>query len=367
MFKFKLILGTVIFSLFISACSTSDNGTKGLNEQQLFNHQFGAIYQNRSYIPNGQQFAFNRTNLKGNIVNQTGFLEQISVIKNRSPRMANQFNTTYQKALAWALSGGDLRQLSQYSLNMKQMRGMDGYQNVMMTGYFSPVLEARRTPQGRFQHPLHKLPSASERRVSRAQIYAGALNGKGLEIAYTDSQIDNFFLEVQGSGYVDFGDGNLNYLGYAGRNGYSYTSIGRLLVEDGEISRQEVSKQSILNWAKRNPNRVQSLLERNASYVYFRNDPKGKVIGSAGIPLIPLASVAADRTIIPSGSVLLVEEPIIDRNGKWEGRHQFRLMVALDVGGAVKGHHLDLYQGIGKEAGHRAGLLKHYGRVWVLQ
>ena len=109
------------------------------------------------------------------------------------------------------------------------------------------------------------------------------------------------------------------------------------------------------------------MLERNEAYVFFKNDPSGKVKGSAGVPLVAMASVASDRDVIPSGSVLLVEVPDIDNNGNWLGTHKLHLMVALDVGGAVKGHHFDLYRGIGARAGHIAGLSKHYGRVWVLR
>jgi len=91
------------------------------------------------------------------------------------------------------------------------------------------------------------------------------------------------------------------------------------------------------------------------------------VKGSAGVPLVPMAAVASDRNVIPSGTVLLVEVPDIDNDGNWMGTHKLHLMVALDVGGAVNGHHFDLYRGIGDQAGHIAGLSKHYGRVWVLQ
>ena len=204
------------------------------------------------------------------------------------------------------------------------------------------------------------------KRFTRQQIYNGALAGKGLELAYSDSMLDNFLLGVQGSGYVDFGNGNLNYFAYAGQNGFKYQAVGRLLVEDGEIPKEKMSIQAIRDWGKANPSRVQGLLERNPSYVFFKNDPSGKVKGSAGVPLVPMAAVASDRNLIPSGTVLLVEVPDIDNDGNWKGTHKLHLMVALDVGGAVNGHHFDLYRGIGDEAGHIAGLSKHYGRVWVL-
>ena len=130
-----------------------------------------------------------------------------------------------------------------------------------------------------------------------------------------------------------------------------------------------MSAQAIKDWAKRNPSRAQSLLERNPSYVFFRFDDTQDVKGSAGVPLVALASVASDKSIVPSGSVLLVEMPLIDNQGNWTGKHEMRLMVALDVGGAVKGHHFDIYQGIenaNNKAAQTAGLLKHFGRVWVL-
>ncbi len=66
-------------------------------------------------------------------------------------------------------------------------------------------------------------------------------------------------------------------------------------------------------------------------------------------------------------TTLLAEVPLLDNNGKFNGQYELRLMVALDVGGAIKGQHFDIYQGIGPEAGHRAGWYNHYGRVWVLK
>ena len=85
------------------------------------------------------------------------------------------------------------------------------------------------------------------------------------------------------------------------------------------------------------------------------------------MPLIGRASVASDRSIIPAGTTLLAEVPLLDNNGKFNGQYELRLMVALDVGGAIKGQHFDIYQGIGPDAGHRAGWYNHYGRVWVLK
>lgn len=364
-FSFKTFSLAIMTALLAACGSNSPKNTyfpttsNGSDPQQ-----FGAKYAGRIY----QQAAFSpvaRVENQSAVINQGDFLTQLSNVKGYSPKLADRFYNSYDKITNWVLAGADVRELAQYGIQPQIMRGFDGYQNVLMTGYYSPVIHARRSPQGKFQHPIYRMPA--NKRFSRAQIYAGALNGKGLELAYSDSMLENFLLGVQGSGYVDFGDGNLNYFAYAGQNGYPYTVVGRLLVEDGEVPKEKMSIQAIREWGNANPSRVQGLLERNSSYVFFKNDPSGKVKGSAGVPLVPMAAVASDKNVVPSGSVLLVEVPDMDNNGNWLGTHKLHLMVALDVGGAVKGHHFDLYRGIGDQAGHIAGLSKHYGRVWVLQ
>lgn len=372
--KFRKNLGIKVFSLvtatsLLVACGgsptkvSSNNGSSILTPTGDDPQKFGAKYSGRQY----QQSILtpvSRVDNQSAVINQGDFLTQLSNVKAYSGRLSDRFYGNYEKITNWVLSGADVSQLSQYGINPQIMKGFDGYQNVLMTGYYSPVIHARRTPQGKFQNPIYAMPA--NKRFTREQIYAGALEGQGLELAYSDSMLDNFLLGVQGSGYVDFGNGNLNYFAYAGQNGFKYQAVGRLLVEDGEIPKEKMSIQAIRDWGNANPSRVQGLLERNPSYVFFKNDPSGKVKGSAGVPLVPMAAVASDRNVIPSGTVLLVEVPDIDNNGNWKGTHKLNLMVALDVGGAVNGHHFDLYRGIGDQAGHIAGLSKHYGRVWVL-
>lgn len=349
-------------AVFVAGCS-SNKSTNKQSAYQADHEKLGAVYKGRQYL--GQNFvSVPSVAAQGSIVNFQDFLRQVNNVQMYSDNISGRYAGTYGKVSSWIASGGKVSDLARYNIHALQMRGEDGFQNVLMTGYYSPVIKVRRSPQGEFQHPIYAMPS--NKRFSRSQIYDGALEGQGLELAYSNSMLENFLLGVQGSGYVDFGNGNLNYFAYAGQNGYKYTSVGRLLVEDGEVPKEKMSVQAIREWGERNPNRVQGLLERNPSYVFFKNDPSGQVKGSAGVPLIGLAAVASDKRLVPSGSVLLVEMPLIDNAGNWTGKRELRLMVALDVGGAVKGHHFDLYQGIGDKAGHTAGLLKHYGRVWVL-
>lgn len=346
-------------ALLVVSCSSD----KKQDTERAEHIKFGAVYKGRQYMPHNFMHV-SQVAANGSIVNFQDFLKQLNNVRAYAGGITGRYAGTYGKVSSWISSGGKISDLARYNIHALQMRGEDGFQNVLMTGYYSPVINARRYPQGQFQNPIHAMPS--QKRFTRSQIYDGALDGQGLELAYSDSMLENFLLGVQGSGYVDFGDGRLNYFAYAGQNGYKYTSIGRLLVEDGEIPKEKMSIQAIREWGKKYPHRVQSLLERNESYVFFKQDPSGQVKGSAGVPLVALASVASDKNLVPSGSVLLVEVPLIDYHGNWTGKHELRLMVALDVGGAVKGHHFDIYQGIGDEAGHNAGLMKHYGRVWVL-
>ncbi|WP_386692748.1 MULTISPECIES: murein transglycosylase A [unclassified Lonepinella] len=353
-------------SALLIACSSNNKQPTRIkaNVSNTEMQKLGAKYNGRIYTP--EVFTtVSRVDNNSTIVNPKNFIYQLNNVRHYSSGITNRFASNYSKIQQWVNAGAKVSDLARYGIYPQVMAGADNYQNVLMTGYYSPVIHARRTPQGRYTQPIYAMPS--QKRFTRAQIYAGALAGKGLELAYSDSMLDNFLLGVQGSGYVDFGDGRLTYLAYAGQNGFQYTSVGRLLVEDGEIPKEKMSVQAIREWGQRNPSRIQGLLERNQSYVFFKNDPTGQVKGSAGVPLVPMASVASDRRIVPSGTVLLIEVPQIDNNGNWTGQHQLHLMVALDVGGAVKGQHFDLYRGIGDQAGHISGLSKHYGRVWVLR
>lgn len=358
--KFLLRLGLLLTTtLLLTHCSSDVKQQSPWAEYEAL----GAKYTGRTHLSLPLTRAYQIDNQSG-VVNQGDFLTQLSKVRNYSPRLNENHAHTYAKVTSWVAAGGDVKDLSSFNINIQQMAGVDGYQNVLMTGYYIPVFQARTTPQGEYQHPIYALPK--NRRFTRAQIYAGALKGQGLELGYT-TMYNVFAMGVQGSGFADFGGGKLAHFAYGGQNGFSYTSVGRLLVEDGEVEKEKMSMQAIKEWGEKNPDRFQSLLERNQSYVYFKHDPTFDVKGAAGVPLVGLASVAVDRNIIPLGSVLLVEIPQLDKKGRWTGKHVLHLAVALDVGGAIKGQHLDLYQGIGDDAGHTAGLLKHYGRVWVLQ
>lgn len=311
----------------------------------------------------------NEPSARGKPVNAKDYVNQVMEVRYASSSLYNKYTSTFQAVEQWIRSGADTRTLNQYGISAYQMEGTDNFGNVQFTGYYTPVLQARYTAQGEFQYPLYRMPAKGKNRLpNRAAIYTGALNNN-LIAAYSNSIMDNFMMEVQGSGYVDYGDGRpLMFFGYAGKNGHAYRSIGKVLIDRGEVARENMSMQAIRQWADtHSAAEVRELLEQNPSFVFFKPESFAPVRGASGIPLIAKASVASDRSLIPAGTTLLAEVPELDKNGKFTGKYHMRLMVALDVGGAIKGQHFDMYQGIGTEAGHSAGFYNHYGRVWVLK
>jgi len=250
-----------------------------------------------------------------------------------------------------------------------QLAGQDQRGNVQITGYYVPVIPVRHLPDEVYRYPLYRKPAqpnADGSYPSREEIdFENALAGQGLEIAYTSSLVENFFLHVQGSGVVEYEDGERKLLSWGGVNGHAYRSLGKELIERGEIDRAHISAQSIRQWLSDNPDRNREILSTNPSYLFFSEGPQSPV-GAANVPLTPLYSAAVDPKVIPLGSILLAQVPKLDSYGNLIG-HEFRLLLAQDKGGAIKGPgHIDWYQGIGEEAHFHAGQLKHFGKVWLL-
>jgi len=298
----------------------------------------------------------------------TEFQKQAEQVVNKSSSMAAMYQPLYAKLNEWVLQSGDPSELANFDIQAAQLGGGDKKGNVLFTGYFSPVIELRHEANETFKYPLYRKPSCSSDCPTRAQIYAGALEGQGLELGYAANMIDPFLMEVQGSGFVHFEDDDtLEYFAYGGKNNKAYISIGKVLIERELVTRENMSMKAIKEWVLANDEEtVRELLEQNPSYVFFNPQADAPVTGSAGIPLLPMASVAGDRSILPMGTPILAEVPLLNADGSWSGAHQLRLLIVLDTGGAVKQNHLDLYHGMGPRAGTEAGHYKHFGRVWKL-
>lgn len=259
----------------------------------------------------------------------------------------------------------------------------DAQEDSIMTGYFEPELHGSLTQTQRFKYPIYNTPKdlvvvdlasvypdlkeyrlrgrLEENRVipyySREEIETLDVNAE--LICYCDSKIDKFFLEVQGSGRVKLDNGDVIYIGYDNQNGRKYSSIGKHLVKSGELTQEEVSLQTIRAWFKKNPERVDEILNHNASLVFFKERQK-PASGSLGLVLTPLRSIAVDRRYIPLGSMVYL-------SASGEKRDYQRTVFAQDTGGAIKGVlRADMFLGFGDDAGEIAGELKAPLKLWIL-
>jgi membrane-bound lytic murein transglycosylase A len=260
----------------------------------------------------------------------------------------------------------------------------------LITGYYEPLLRGSRRPTARYRYPVYGVPDdllvvdlaelhpelkgmrlrgrVEGRRVvpyyDRAQIESGRAAVHGREIAWVDDAIELFFLHVQGSGRIRLEDGGTLRVGYADHNGHPYRSIGRWLVERGELPLEQASMQGIKAWARRNPGRVPELLHHNASYVFFRElegDASGPP-GALGVALSAGRSIAVDPRFVPLGAPVYVATT-------WpnSAKPLNRLMLAQDTGSAIRGAvRADFFWGHGEDAAREAGRMRQRVRMWVL-
>ena len=260
----------------------------------------------------------------------------------------------------------------------------------LVTGYYEPLLHGSRTRTARYRYPVYGVPP-DLLTIDLSSVYPdlkykrlrGRLEGQrvipyfdrgeidqspsplgGLEIAWVDDPIELFFLHIQGSGQIQLGDGKRLRVGYADQNGFPFRSLGRLLIERGEIAPGHASMQGIKEWARRHPRRVRRFLDANPSYVFFRelpNDLPGP-IGALGAPLTAERSIAVDARVVPLGAPVYLATTWPDSPRLLE-----RLMVAQDTGGAIAGGvRADFFWGFGDAAGSLAGKMRQEGRMWVL-
>lgn len=255
------------------------------------------------------------------------------------------------------------------------------------TGYFEPELAGSRTKAPGFATPLYKRPpdlveadlglfsgDLDGRKLrgrvidggfvpypDRAAIMAGALAGKGLELAFAADPHEAFFLEIQGSGRLRLADGSIMRVGYAGQNGHRYVAIGKVLIDRGALPKGGATMDSILAWLRANPAEAPGVLAANPSVVFFRELTGDGPVGAMGVAVTPQISVAADPAFIPLGAPLLVETTL-------PGDLPLKaLMVAQDTGGAIKGaNRIDLFRGSGDKARAEAGAQAAKARIVVL-
>lgn len=275
--------------------------------------------------------------------------------------------------------------------NVYATQQVEGAQQGLITGYYQPVLKGAKTASERYPVPLYKVPAdlitvnlsnlfpdLKYKRVrgriqgqtlipyySRAEIEQLQSPLLGNELLWVNDPVEAFFLQVQGSGIVELENGERIPVGYADQNGHPYQSIGKVLVERGELTASEASMQGIKSWGQQHPDQLQALLNANPSYVFFKLLPTGLSgpLGALGVPLTPARSIAVDPFYIPLGAPVYMATtyPYPDSDKPLQ-----QLMVAQDTGGAIKGGvRADIYWGDGESAGKLAGAMRQQGQLWV--
>jgi membrane-bound lytic murein transglycosylase A len=292
-------------------------------------------------------------------------------------------------------SAPDARQFFEANFTPYQIVQSTGLHQVndagLITGYYEPLLRGSRTPSLAFPVPLFAppddlltvdlgelFPELKGKRVrgrvqgrkvvpyyTRGEI-AGKPSLQGKELVWIDNAVDAFFLEVQGSGRVQLTDGSMVRMAYADQNGQPYRSIGRYLVDQGQMTLDQASAQSIRRWVDAHPERKQEVLNANPSVVFFREEkienPAEGPKGALGVPLTAGRSLAVDPQFVPLGAPVFLSttQPNSDVPLR-------RLVMAQDTGGAIRGiNRGDFFWGFGPAAGESAGRMKQQGRMWLL-
>jgi len=251
---------------------------------------------------------------------------------------------------------------------------------VLYTAYYTPILDGSLWPDDVYRYALYALPPDLEKAVdgtilgqrteaglapypSRRIIEANRLlDGMELELVYLRDPLDAFIAHVNGSAIVRLNDGTDVRLGYSGKNGRKYTSLGAELVKDGFIGADQLSLSSIRAWARAHPDLVTAYLDRNASYVFF-TPIDGPPRGSLNVTVSPQRTLATDKALFPRGAIVYVDTTLPMEHG---GRAVFRqLMFDQDTGGAIRtAGRADIYLGMGPEAEHRAGSTRSTGQLY---
>jgi len=286
--------------------------------------------------------------------------------------------------------GHDPRRFFENQLKPYAVLAADSNATGLVTGYYEPLLRGSRTRVKGYEQPVRGVPDdlltidlgtvfpeLKDKRVrgrlegnkvvpywSRAEIAARGDKVPSRTLLYVDDAVELFFLQVQGSGRVNLPDGTTVRLNYADQNGYPYQSIGRVLVDRGELKLEDASMQGIQAWARANPGRLDELLNSNPSYVFFREAPNGNggPVGALGVPLTAGRSIAVDPRSVPLGAPVFLATTRPNSTKPLN-----RLMLAQDTGSAITGAvRADFFWGFGKEAGEQAGRMKQSGRMWVL-
>ncbi len=244
---------------------------------------------------------------------------------------------------------------------------------MLVTAYYEPTFAGSRKKNRQARWPIYRLPEIDGKPLpTRAEIENSTLFA-GLELAWLNDPFDAYLLHVQGSGKIRFADGTTQAVRYAGNNGHSYMSLGKLFVDRGIMPLEEVNNISIRNWLAAHKEQRREMLQHNPRFIFFRWGDMQNPAGSSGVPLTPGRSIAIDPAIFPTGGIAFLQsrQPLFTDNTtasqqiQWRPLHRF--VLAQDSGAAIKGPgRVDLFAGAGKRAEYAANIMRERGKLYFL-
>ena len=302
----------------------------------------------------------------------------------------------FRQFIGTAPSAGRLARFIAANYRVYRSVGRQGNGTVLFTGYYEPLLRGSRTKTGPFRYPVYAVPNDLLRidlaRFSakfKGETITGRIDGSGFvpyysreaidqrdvlagkarALAWLDDPVDLFFLQIQGSGKIFLNTGQTINVHYHTTNGRPYRSIGKFLIDSGAIPRSEMSMQAIRAYLRDHPETVDSVLNYNPSYVFFKLEKDGP-LGYLEVKLTPGRSIATDRRIFPAAALAFIQtqKPLIDAAGRihaWTDLQRF--VLNQDTGGAIRGPgRADLFWGTGPYAELAAGHMQHPGAMYFL-
>lgn len=245
----------------------------------------------------------------------------------------------------------------------------NGKEQGLFTGYYEPVLYGSYRKQGDFMYPVYAVPPELARQkpyFTRQQIDNGALAGHKLELLWVDDPVMLFFLHIQGSGRIRLTNGKETYIGYADQNGHPYVGLGKLMMDESILAKDNVNFFTIRQWLYTHTDQAFAMMNRNPSYVFFKKRETPGAVGAAGVVLTPERSIAVDNHYIPYGLPVFMQAELPAFPDSPPAPFN-RLVIAQDTGGAIKGPvRADVFFGAGDEAEYLAGYMKYRGMYNLL-
>lgn len=367
----KFLILPIFIILFLSSCATKTNDeTKALEQ----------LEQKKEFAKKQREERISFSQIKGFFEDDLDYALEVFKKDCQKSKRFEELKNVCQKAQNY--TNGAMFFVSNFI--PYQLHDSNSNDEGMITGYYEPLLKGSLTKTQKYRYPVYKVPKnlvVSSNANLKSYKSIGKIvgkkivpydtreeiernpNNKNLEvIAYVDDKIDLFFLQVQGSGKIELNSGEIINIGYAGQNGHPYTSIGKYFIENEIISKDNMSMQEMKKYFLANPLEVDKILNLNKSYVFFQISNQGAT-GALNTVLTPKRNIAVDRSYIQLGMPVflstfdpLTKEPIN------------QLMVAADVGGAIKGEiRADFFWGFGDEALKYAGIMKEKGKMYILK